>query len=115
MGFSVPCRKLGKMAADATCATGGSFGVSSARPTRLLNRRRKNRFSSQHVSGQSHSRLYTDKKENKSFLIYKAIQGLVVKSFMRKGFLMYEEMLKYLTLFEKAISHTVYDFATDSF
>jgi hypothetical protein len=31
---------------------------------------------------------YTDKKENKSFLIYKEIQrGTVAKSYMRKGFL----------------------------
>jgi hypothetical protein len=36
---------------------------------------------------------YTDKKENKIFLIYKEIQsGAVAKSYMRKGFLIYEEM-----------------------
>jgi hypothetical protein len=34
---------------------------------------------------------YTDKKENKFFLIYKEIQnGAVAKSCMRKGFLIYE-------------------------
>jgi hypothetical protein len=34
------------------------------------------------------------KNENKLFLIYKEIQaGLVAKSYMRKGFLIYEEML----------------------
>ncbi len=39
---------------------------------------------------------YTDKKENKPFLIYKEIQmGLSAKSFMRKGFLIYEEMRKF--------------------
>jgi hypothetical protein len=34
------------------------------------------------------------------------------KSYMRKGLLIYEEMLKYLTIYEEALSHTVYDFAT---
>jgi hypothetical protein len=38
---------------------------------------------------------YTDKKENQIFLIYKEIQsGAVAKSYMRKGFLKYEEMRK---------------------
>ncbi len=37
----------------------------------------------------------TDKKENKSFLIYREIQsGAVAKSYMKKGFLIYEEMRK---------------------
>ncbi len=40
----------------------------------------------------------TDKKENEIFLIYKEIQmGSVAKLYMRKGFLIYEEMRKYLT------------------
>jgi hypothetical protein len=39
---------------------------------------------------------YTNKKENQIFLIYKEIQsGAVVKSYMRKGFVIYEEMSKY--------------------
>jgi hypothetical protein len=43
----------------------------------------------------------TDKKENHIFLIYKEIQsGAVLKSYMRKGFLVYEEMCKY----EEAVS-----------
>jgi hypothetical protein len=34
------------------------------------------------------TRHYTDKKENKIFLIYKEIQmGAVAKSYLRKGFL----------------------------
>ena len=34
----------------------------------------------------------TDKKENRIFLIYREIQsGAVAKSYMRKGFLIYEE------------------------
>ncbi len=38
-----------------------------------------------------------DKKEKKIFLIYKEIQmGAVAKSYMRKDFLIYEEMCKYI-------------------
>jgi hypothetical protein len=49
---------------------------------------------------------HTDKKENKIFLIYKEIQsGAVAKSYMRKGFLIYEEMHKYLVIYEEAVSH----------
>jgi hypothetical protein len=58
----------------------------------------------------------TDKKENQIFLIYKEIQsGAVAKSYMRKGFLIYEEMRKYFPIYEEAVSHTVYDFATAPF
>jgi hypothetical protein len=50
--------------------------------------------------------LYTDKKENQIFLIYKEIQsGAVAKSYMRKGFLIYEEMRKYFPIYEEAFSH----------
>jgi hypothetical protein len=46
------------------------------------------------------------KKENEIFLIYKEIQsGAVAKSYMRKGFLICEEMRKYLTIYEEAVSH----------
>ncbi len=49
---------------------------------------------------------HTDKKENQIFLIFKEIQnGAVAKSYMRKGFLTYEEMLKYLAIHEEAVSH----------
>ncbi len=49
---------------------------------------------------------YTDKKENTIFLIYKEIQmGAVAKSYMRKGFLIYEDMRKYLVIYEEAVSH----------
>jgi hypothetical protein len=45
------------------------------------------------------------KKENQIFLKYKEIQnGAVAKSYMRKGFLIYEEMRKYLTVYEEAVS-----------
>ncbi len=48
----------------------------------------------------------TDKKENKIFLIYKEIQnGAVGKSYMRKGFLIYEEMGINLAIYEEAVSH----------
>jgi hypothetical protein len=49
---------------------------------------------------------YTDKKEKEIFLKYKEVQmGSVAKSYMRKGFLIYEEMRKYLTTYEEAVSH----------
>ncbi len=48
----------------------------------------------------------TDKKEKKIFLKYKEIQmGSGAKSYMRKGFLIYEEMRKYLTTYEEVVSH----------
>jgi hypothetical protein len=31
--------------------------------------------------------------------------GVVAKSYMRKGFLIYEDMRKYLTIYEEAVSH----------
>ncbi len=34
---------------------------------------------------------------------------------MRKGFLIYEGTRKYLTIYEEAVSHILYDFATDPF
>jgi hypothetical protein len=48
----------------------------------------------------------TDKKENLIFLIYEKIKsGAVAKSYMRKGFLIYEEMGKYFPIYEEAVSH----------
>jgi hypothetical protein len=47
----------------------------------------------------------TDKKENLIFLIYREIQsGAVAKSYMRKSFLIYEEMGKYFPIYEEAVS-----------
>jgi hypothetical protein len=41
-------------------------------------------------------RAYTDKKGNTIFLIYREIQmGWGAKSYVRKGFLIYDEMNKY--------------------
>jgi hypothetical protein len=49
--------------------------------------------------------IYTDKKENQIFLIYKKMQsGAFAKSYMRKGFLIYEEMRKYFPICEEAVS-----------
>jgi len=49
---------------------------------------------------------HTDKKENQIFLIYEEIQsGAVAKSYMRKGFLIYEEMRKYFHIYDDAVSH----------
>jgi hypothetical protein len=31
--------------------------------------------------------------------------GAVAKSYIKKGFLIFEEMRKYLTIYEKAVSH----------
>jgi hypothetical protein len=46
---------------------------------------------------------HTDKKENQIFLIYKELQsGAIAKSYMRKGFLIYEETRKYLSIYEEA-------------
>jgi hypothetical protein len=54
----------------------------------------------------SANKLYTDKKENKIFLIYEEIQsGAVAKSYIRKGFLIYEEMRKNFPICEEAVSH----------
>jgi hypothetical protein len=48
----------------------------------------------------------TDKKENQIFLIFEEIlNGAVAKSYMRKGFLIYEEMRKYFPIYEEAVSH----------
>jgi hypothetical protein len=41
--------------------------------------------------------------------------GAVVKSYMRKGFLIYEEMRKYLVIYEEAVIRILYDFATAPF
>jgi hypothetical protein len=53
------------------------------------------------------------KKENQVFNIYMEIQsGAVAKPYMRKGFLIYEEMRKYFPIYEEAVIH---DFATAPF
>jgi hypothetical protein len=50
---------------------------------------------------------YTDKKRKRNFLIDQEIQmGSVAKSYLRKDFLIYEEMRKYLTIYEEAVSHS---------
>jgi hypothetical protein len=55
--------------------------------------------------------LYTNKKEKKIFLMYKEIQmGAVAMSYMRRGFVIYEEMRKYLVMRRPLV---IYDIATD--
>jgi hypothetical protein len=55
--------------------------------------------------------VYTVKKEKKIVLIYKKLQnGSGAKSYMRKGFLIYEEMRKYVRM-----PLVIYDFAPDPF
>jgi hypothetical protein len=55
---------------------------------------------------------HTDKKENKTFLIYKEIQmGSGTKSYMRKGFLIYEEMRNFSPYMRRPL--VIYDFAPD--
>jgi hypothetical protein len=53
---------------------------------------------------------YTDRKENEIFLIYKEIQmGSGAKSYMRKGFLIYEEYISPCM----RMPLVIYDFASD--
>jgi hypothetical protein len=50
--------------------------------------------------------IHTDKKRKLNFPLHKEIHmGAVVNSYMRKGFVIYEEMRKYLTMSEEAVSH----------
>ncbi len=64
----------------------------------------------QQVFGHQHQHQHcrhTEKKEMKIFLIFKNVQsGEVAKSYMRKGFLIYEEMRNYFPIYEEeAASH----------
>jgi hypothetical protein len=44
-------------------------------------------------------------KKKKNFLVFKEVQnGAVAKSYMRKGFLIYEEMGKNLAIYKEAVS-----------
>jgi hypothetical protein len=46
------------------------------------------------------------KKKKKIFLIHREIQsGADAKSYMRKGFLIYEKMGKYFPIYEEAVCH----------
>jgi hypothetical protein len=50
--------------------------------------------------------IHIDKKENKIFLICKKIQMRSgAKSYMSKGFLIYEEMRKFFPIYKEAVSH----------
>jgi hypothetical protein len=57
------------------------------------------------LSTKSHknSDIYTDKKENQTFLIYKEIQnGAVAKSYMTNGLLIYGETFTHFLMFDIA-------------
>jgi hypothetical protein len=55
--------------------------------------------------GKDYSTLIKKKTKFSSYM-YKEIQGgAVAKSYMRKGFLIYEEMRKYFPKYEEAVSH----------
>jgi hypothetical protein len=57
---------------------------------------------------------YTDKKENKIFLIYKEIQSeAFAMSYLRKGFLIYEECANISPYMRRPL--VIYDFATAPF
>jgi hypothetical protein len=45
------------------------------------------------------------KRKFSSYVFKEIKMGSVAKSYMRKGFLVYEEMHKYLTIYEEAVSH----------
>jgi hypothetical protein len=54
-----------------------------------------------HLQQQSNNH-HTDKKENLIFLIYNENQsGAVAKSYMKKGFLIFEELGKYFPIYEE--------------
>jgi hypothetical protein len=56
-------------------------------------------------------KIHTDKKENQIFLIYEEIKsGAVAKSYMWKGFLIYEEMQNVSPYMRRPL--VIYDFAT---
>jgi hypothetical protein len=58
--------------------------------------------------------MHTNKKENQILLIYKEIQsGAVAKSYMRKGFLIYEEFANISPYMRRPL--VIYDFATSPF
>jgi hypothetical protein len=57
--------------------------------------------------------MYTDKKEKKTFLIYKEIQnGAVAKSYMTNGLLIYAEILAHFLISYIRKPFLTYDFAT---
>jgi hypothetical protein len=59
--------------------------------------------------------LYTDKKENKIFLIYKEIQsGVVAKSYMTNGLPIYREIFAHFLIYYNRKPFLINDFATAS-
>jgi hypothetical protein len=54
-------------------------------------------------------------KKKRKFSSYNRKFRAVAKSYMRKGFLIYEEMLKYLTIYSMRRPLVIYDFASAPF
>jgi hypothetical protein len=58
-----------------------------------------------HAGGLSY-KLYTDKKENQNFPIYKEIyNGAVAKSYITNGLLIYGEIFPHLIIYWEALPH----------
>jgi hypothetical protein len=49
--------------------------------------------------------VYTDKKKRKFSPYIGKFSGAVANSYMRKGFLIYDEIRKYLVIYDEAVSH----------
>ncbi len=81
--------------------TYNSFSVNSEKTSYHKQGNRAKKLRPQIISAR-----YTYKKEKRNFLIYNEIQSeALAKSYMRKGFLIYEEMRKYFPIYEEAVSH----------
>ncbi len=54
----------------------------------------------------SHEKNFTDNKKTPNFSSYiRKFNGAIANSYMRKGFLIYEEMRKFLVIYEEAVSY----------
>jgi hypothetical protein len=63
------------------------------------------------VSCLCHARVYTDIKENQIFLIYKEVQsGAVAKSYIRKGFLICEEIANISPYMRRPLVHSEFPY-----
>jgi hypothetical protein len=52
--------------------------------------------------------LYTDKKENQIFLIYKEIQdGAFTKSYLTNGLLIYGEIFAHFLIYQEELPHHI--------
>ncbi len=93
--------------ATAVAAAVGDGGVDRPHRTRYRSQTRSCRLCSHTCNTGTVHILYTHLKKRKSnFPHISGIQiGAVAKSYMRKSFLIYEEMRKYFPIDEEAVSH----------